>query len=159
MTVYPSLECLLLTPAHVDGTLAMLTAAAEGASGHFFKPHPFTRDCLISLAAEPGKDLYYVLCEGCSILGYGLLRGWNEGYEVPSLGLLVDSKARGQGLGRLLMMFLHAAAMRRGASRVRLRVHCENYNAIALYRSMEYEFSGKPDDAGLLVGIKLLPTE
>jgi ribosomal protein S18 acetylase RimI-like enzyme len=131
----------------------MLLATAKEAASRFFRPHPFTRECLDSLASAPGLDLYYVLTEGDSIRGYGLLRGWNEGYEVPSLGILIHQSARGLGFGRLLMTFLHTAAFRHGASRVRLRVHHENYRAIALYRSMKYQFADTPDDAGLLVGI------
>jgi [ribosomal protein S18]-alanine N-acetyltransferase len=154
MTTAPALECVLLTPQLVAATLDALTAAAEEPTGQFFRPHAFTHDCLHSLATRPGQDLYYVLTASGHVRGYGLLRGWNQGYEIPSLGIMIAREARGQGLGRLLMTFLHASALTRSASRVRLRVHAENHRAIALYRSMNYEFSSEPDAEGLLVGVK-----
>jgi ribosomal protein S18 acetylase RimI-like enzyme len=47
--------------------------------------------------------------QGSRIVGYGMLRGWDEGYSVPSLGILVRAEACGQGIGKLLMEHLHLA--------------------------------------------------
>lgn len=74
------------------------------------------------------------------VVAYGMLRGWEEGFEVPSLGIAVDRQWRGLGLGRRLMSHLHAVAAERGASTVRLKVDRTNTAAIALYRSFGYEF-------------------
>jgi len=46
-----------------------------------------------------------------------MLRGWDEGYETPSLGIAVHPDARGLGLARTFMGFLHAAASFQGAAR------------------------------------------
>jgi acetyltransferase-like isoleucine patch superfamily enzyme len=35
-----------------------------------------------------------------------MLRGWDEGCEVPSLGIAVRTSAQGRGLGRLMMAHL-----------------------------------------------------
>ena len=61
----------------------------------FFHPHPFTTEAARERAAYTGKDLYYVVIEGDEILGYGMLRGWDEGYEVPSLGIVIHPAHRG----------------------------------------------------------------
>lgn len=84
------------------------------------------------------------------VLGYGLLRGWDQGYDVPSLGIAIRPDRRGQGLGILLMHFLHAAARQRGALRVRLRVHPGNARARDLYEKLGYRFEG--EERGELVG-------
>jgi ribosomal protein S18 acetylase RimI-like enzyme len=153
----PMLEIRRLTPEWTAATAAFLQAVGSDADARFFTPHPFDRATVEALAASPGRDLYAVLVEGGSVLAYGLLRGWNEGYEVPSLGVAVAPAARGRGLGRLMMHFLHAAARRRGALQVRLRVHAGNEKALALYREMGYRFEGAaPPGDGLRVGFKRL---
>ncbi len=115
-----------------------------------FHPHALDLEGARQVCAAGGDDLYYVLAAGDHILAYGLLRGWDEGYEMPSLGIAVHPEARGRGFGRLLMEFLHASARERGAPRVRLRVHPGNRAARALYDSLGYRFSG--EDRGELVG-------
>jgi ribosomal-protein-alanine N-acetyltransferase len=147
------LEICRLGPGLEDPAYALLTQVAADPAGAFFTPHPFTRECLVALAAAPGRDLYYVLMAEGAALAYGLLRGWNEGYAVPSLGLAVAPSARGRGLGRLMMEFLHSAARQRGATRVRLRVRPDNATALALYRRCGYLFPEPADPVhGLLTG-------
>jgi ribosomal protein S18 acetylase RimI-like enzyme len=147
------LEIRCLAAGMEESALDLLRAVAGEETGRFFTPHPFTRDAIVALASHPGKDLYYLLVDGSRSLAYGLLRGWNDGYAIPSLGLAVSPSARRQGYGVLMTHFLHAAARQAGANRIRLRVHQENSRAIALYRSCGYVFSDPPEPVnGLLVG-------
>jgi [ribosomal protein S18]-alanine N-acetyltransferase len=139
------LECRLLSPELVgplDRFFQRIVAAGEQ---EFFHPHPLTAQHAVERGAYLGKDLYYLLVDGQEALGYGMLRGWDEGFKIPSLGIAIDPGARHLGLGRLLMAFLHGAARRRGAHRVRLRVSGNNIGAVALYRSLGYAFEGEPD--------------
>lgn len=126
-----------------------LTALAAADEQQRFHPHPLTAEAAAAVCRGAGRDLYYLLVEGGAVLAYGMLRGWDEGFDVPSLGIAVHPEARGSGLGALLMRFLHAAAARRGAEAVRLRVQPDNTAAIELYRSLGYEFVG--EERGQLV--------
>ena len=109
----------------------------------FFHPHPFTAEEAQRRADYQGADLYYVLLKGERILGYGMLRGWDEGYAIPSLGIIIAQQARGTGLGALLMQFLHAAARCQGAERIRLKVYPGNAAAVALYQKLGYRFEAQ----------------
>ncbi len=129
--------------------------AATG-EGERFHPHPFTRVEAEARCAHSGLDLYCVAVARGVVLGYGMLRGWDRGYEVPSLGIAVHADARGTGLGRTLMLHLHAEAQRRGAPRIRLKVYPDNTAAVNLYRSLGYEFEPSLEQ-GQLVGFKRLP--
>ena len=115
-----------------------------------FHPHPLTKEEATNRARYSGKDLYYVLVEGDKVLGYGMLQGWDEGYAVPSLGIAIHPLARGMGLGKLFMHFLHTAARRRGISKVRLKVYPDNTTAVTLYKGLGYTFQA--EEAGQLVG-------
>ncbi len=109
----------------------------------FFRPHPFTRHEARYIANHAGRDAYAILVEDGRAVAYGMLRGWDEGYPFPSLGIAVRTGAQGRGLGRLMMAHLHAEARRRGATVVRLRVHPENLRARLLYESLGYAYAGQ----------------
>jgi ribosomal protein S18 acetylase RimI-like enzyme len=133
---------------------AMLTDFFSVLESHkmsrYFHPHPFTPEKAKSLCLYEGKDLYYVASDGTRILGYGMLRGWDEGYDIPSLGIVLHPEMRGIGLGKLFMHFLHAAAKLKGANRIRLKVYPENEAAVNLYKNLGYRYEGKHE--GQLVG-------
>ncbi len=123
---------------------------AQGVEG-FFHPHPLTREEAAKRAAYAGRDAHCVTQAGSQLIGYGMLRGWDEGYDIPSLGIAIDAAQRGHGHGRRLMEFLHVVARERGAKRVRLKVYPENVHAVKLYRSLGYTFYG--EEGGQLEGI------
>ena len=138
-------RCLPLGPAW-KGPLKEVLGALERAGDHRrFQPHPFTDEALELLARHQGKDFYCVMVDGNRVLAYGMLRGWDEGYEVPSLGIAVHPGARKEGLGRAMMQYLHDSARERGATRVRLRVLEDNAPAVALYEQLGYRFGAKEE--------------
>ena len=123
--------------------------AADPAARHFH-PHPFTAPQAARIAGHQGRDVYLGLFEGDAIVGYGMLRGWDEGYAVPSLGLYLHPAARGRRLAQSLMLALHREAARQGAERIRLKVYADNVAAIRLYRRLGYVFTD--EEAGQRVG-------
>jgi ribosomal protein S18 acetylase RimI-like enzyme len=120
-----------------------------------FHPHPFSPEDARERAAYTGRDVYCVAIADGVILAYGMLRGWDRGFVVPSLGIATHAAARGIGLGRALMLYLHAEARRRGAERIRLKVYPDNRVAVELYRSLGYVFADELEQAQL-VGLKEL---
>jgi len=128
---------------------AVLTKSGDDRTFH---PHPFTSSAAAERARYRGKDVYCVAVLGGRVLGYGMLRGWDEGYAVPSLGIAIHPESRGSGLAMALMTYLHAEARRRGASQVRLKVYQDNERAIAIYRSLGYEFG--PGEPPVLLAFK-----
>jgi ribosomal protein S18 acetylase RimI-like enzyme len=148
------LEFRQLGPDLETGLSEFFRAFAQGQDHAFFHPHPMTDEEAKKLCGYSGRNLYYAACVGTAVLAYGLLRGWDEGYEIPSLGIAIHPEARGQGLARPFMAFLHAAAKARGATKVRLTVYTENRRAVELYRRMGYQFEAKNDRE--LVGMLVL---
>lgn len=145
-----ALECRIAQPG-LEAALASFFADLDAAGdGEQFHPHPLDAAAAYVVCRYEGLDLHYVLVDTDQVLAYGILRGWDAGFEVPSLGIAVHPSARGTGVARALMGLLHLAARRRGAPSVRLRVYPGNARAIALYRSLGYEFTGEED--GQLVG-------
>lgn len=92
----------------------------------FFNPFPLTYETAKRIAEERHKDRYYVAVENGVVLGMSMLRGWDEGFEIPSFGLLVDERHRRKGLGRLLTEFTISEARKLGVSRIRGSLYSRN---------------------------------
>lgn len=140
------LECRELGAEWKQPLVEFLRALEEAGDAEYFCPHAFTDDTVENLIQRRQRDLYYVLVERKKVLGYGMLRGWDEGYDIPSLGIAIHPSARGAGLGRVLMHFLHASARREGAKKVRLRVKANNARAVKLYEDLGYKFKSLETD-------------
>lgn len=145
------LEVRILDETWAQPLAELFRALREAGDEKQFHPHPLTDEGAAMCTRYTGRDLYYVLVEGSRVLGYGFLRGWDEGYEVPSLGLAIHPAARGVRLGETFMHVLHVAARRRGAKTVRLKVYPGNVTAVRLYERLGYRFVG--EEAGQLVGL------
>jgi ribosomal protein S18 acetylase RimI-like enzyme len=148
------MELVRLAPNWHEGLKTFLSELKKGGDETYFSPHPADDISIREVASLNGKDLYYLLVEEGKVLGYGLLRGWDEGYSIPSLGVAIHPSVRGAGLGKLLMNFLHILGSQRGASKVRLRVHKNNSKAITLYMSLGYVFEIDTNQADYLIGFK-----
>ena len=137
---------------HHEAELATLFAAIhEDPASRYFHPHPFSAEEATRICQYAGKDLYLMMCVGGAPVGYGLLRGWDAGYAVPSLGIFVVSSARGTGAAKILMEYMHYCARLRGAPAVRLKVYEANKGAARLYTRLGYVFADDLEN-GQLVG-------
>lgn len=106
-----------------------------------FHPHAFDKVTAEDLCSNyNGSDLYYVIYLNREVVGYGILRGWDEGYDIPSLGIILSKNIRGTGISKNFMDFLHLAAKMKGAKCVRLKVYKSNVTAINLYNNLGYRF-------------------
>ena len=115
-----------------------------------FHPHAFDRETAGAIARSAGLDRYVVVTLDDEIVGYGMLRGWDEGYEIPSLGMIIGPSLRGKGVGASLLSYLHSLALVCGAPSVRLTVYATNESAIRLYERHGYILT--PDSEGRLIG-------
>jgi ribosomal protein S18 acetylase RimI-like enzyme len=144
MTEAP-LEFLRVSARHERPLARFFETLAQNGDERWFHPHPLSAAHAAALAVHAGRDLYYVATRADAVCAYGLLRGWDEGYTTPSLGIAVHPDARGCGLARAFMLFLHAAARLQGARRIRLKVYPANTAARQLYQSLGYRFEPTPD--------------
>jgi len=150
MTKGESLECVRVTSEHAEALFELLQALHKNGDDRYFHPHPFTQQAVEVICNYTGDHLYYLLMEGGRAAGYAMLRCWDEGYDIPSLGIAIHPDFRGNKLATAFMNFLHAAARRKGAEKIRLKVYPDNVPAIKMYERLGYEFSDV--ELGQLVG-------
>lgn len=132
--------------------------AADPAAAHFH-PHSLTAEQAKLLCSYKDRDYYCVVVQGITVIAYGMLRGWESGYAIPSLGIAVDKQWRGYGLGRVLMNFLKLVAENRKAPKIRLKVYPDNEPAVKLYTKLGYKFNPELEDGQLVGYLDLGATE
>ena len=126
-----------------------------------FHPFELTAQTAHALVTEAGADRYFGGWLGDELVALSMLRGFNDGYEVPSFGVLVDHVRHGQGIGREMTRETLERARRMGCSRVRLGVYRSNVRAHGLYVSLGFvERERTPrgaDDERIVMDLELTP--
>ena len=104
-----------------------------------FHPFPLSRETARQIACTNHLDRYYVAMMKREVVGLCMLRGWDEGFDIPSFGILLDYRYHGLGLGRQMTEFAIAQAKRLGCGRVRLTVYASNVRSVRLYLSLGFK--------------------
>ena len=120
----------------------------------YFTPHIFTREVITDVVDSSNLDLYYVITYEDKIIGYGMLRGMDDGYNVPSLGIGIDKEFYGTGVATTLVEFLEVTSKLHGYKKMRLRVYMENHRAYHFYNKLGYTY--EPYDNESALGVKEL---
>lgn len=119
---------------------------AHDSQAEHFHPHPFTEEYVKKITEYQGLDIYLGAFEHGRLIGYGMLRGWDANYTVPSLGIYLAPLARGRGFSHPFMRELHRFAQEMGATKVRLKVYAKNTIAVDLYTKMGYSFVSEEEN-------------
>lgn len=103
--------------------------------------HPFllTSQTAYQIACTNHLDRYYIAIWEERIIGLCMLRGWDEGFKIPSFGILVDHRCRGLNLGRQMTEFAIREARNLNCYNIRLSVYASNVHAMDLYFSLGFE--------------------
>lgn len=120
----------------------------------FFHPHPFTEKQARKICLKEGikEDLYFMAVKNNEITGYAMLRGWDEGYDIPSFGICIRPDYQGQGIGKLLTQFAIEFSKKKKAPKIILKVYKNNFPAYNLYRQIGFEFTGETEDRKQWIG-------
>jgi GNAT superfamily N-acetyltransferase len=128
-------------------------------TGHlqYFTPFAFDRDTLERLIAACRRDYWIGVWGPRGLVGFFMLRGFDEGYETPAYGVAVDAAARGLGIGRLTLVASKTLCRLIGVARIMLKVHPENGIARRLYESEGFVQTGvDPATAALIYHFDLM---
>jgi perosamine synthetase len=120
--------------------------AADAETIRHFHPHPWDAKTAHRIASGNGRDVYLGLFAGSWLVGYAMLRGWDEGYERPSFGVAVHPHFRGRGAGSRLLAAALEIARERGSPVVMLKVHRDNARAFDWYHAAGFRTIGETDD-------------
>ncbi len=82
-----NLEYTLVSPSWVEKLVQFFKDIVTNKDDLYFHPHPLTHEMAKKIATYEGDDLYFLQIKDNEIAGYAMLRGWDEGYTIPSLGI------------------------------------------------------------------------
>lgn len=119
-----------------------------------FDPFPLDAAQARRIALESRRDRFYLAFRQGQAVGFSMLRGFDEGYAVPSFGIFVDRERHGEGIGRALTAWTVDQARRLECPAVRLTVYAANLPARRLYESLGFaererepvQRAGRPDE-------------
>jgi glycosyltransferase involved in cell wall biosynthesis/ribosomal protein S18 acetylase RimI-like enzyme len=120
---------------HYEALSAFLVENNVPAVVRTFSPFPMNDETARRIALGSRRDRYYGAFVNDRIVGLSMLRGWDEGYTVPSFGVIVDHRFHHRGLGALLTESAIEEARRLGCERIRLSVFASNSAALHIYAS------------------------
>jgi ribosomal-protein-alanine N-acetyltransferase len=123
---------------HVQALVELFESNCVPVVSDSFDPFPLTADEAERIALQPRRDTYFVASLQGGLVAMSMLRGFDEGFEVPSFGIFVDHRHHGEGIGRQLTAWTVDEAGRRGYPSVRLSVYASNASALHLYRSLGF---------------------
>lgn len=81
---------------------------------------------IAAILSAAKMDIYSGLFWREDLAGIFMLRGWDEGYDVPAFGVLIDEKYRGGAFMRLALDTAKLICRLSGAKRLMAKIHPEN---------------------------------
>ncbi|MBA2734059.1 MAG: GNAT family N-acetyltransferase [Acidobacteria bacterium] len=131
--------------------LSAMLCAQSPSYVRFFTPFSFDQDTLTNILARQRQDIFMGIYWQDDLAGFFMLRGWDEGYEAPSYGVMIDERYSGYGLTRLSLKMVKSICKLRQSPRIMLKVHPENTAARSLFEEARFSQTGVDAASGHLV--------
>ncbi|MBA2341060.1 MAG: GNAT family N-acetyltransferase [Pyrinomonadaceae bacterium] len=144
------LEIRSLKPRDAPELSAMLRSQ-QSEYARFFHPFSFDESTISSVLSNSHRDVHTGVYLREQLVVFFMLRGWDEGFEIPAFGILVDEKHRGHGLEILSLETAKVICKLRGASRMMLKMHPENISAKGVARKIGFFHVGEESGSGNII--------
>lgn len=103
-----------------------------------FFAFPFTAETATRICRDLRKDRYFATFLGEEIVCLGMLRGWDEGYEIPTFGMTADYRHNGRGYGWRMWRWVMGYAAQLGARKLRITTHLHNEIIIGMAQKLGF---------------------
>jgi len=140
---------LTIRPLCIDdaGTVSAMLLAQPPEYARFFYAFDFSEDQIASILAKKKKDVYSGMYWRGELVGIFMLRGWDDGYDVPSFGVFVAEKYRGGAFMRISLDVAKMICRLSGAKRLMATIHPDNVSPRGAVR-LGFVDTGKKTEAG-----------
>lgn len=128
--------------------LSRLLSAETGSYLKYFRAFQFSHAAIQAILGEAARDQYWGIHINSELAGMFMLRGLDEGYEVPSYGVYISSPYSGRGLSRLTLDFATSWSLLNDISKMMLSVHADNLPARRVYESSGFIKTGRKSRIG-----------
>ena len=135
-------------PSEQAVTLSKLILSTRYEYTKYFIPFSFEEDSLKEIINDAINDKYFGIFVDDELVGFYMLRGFDEGYEVPSYGVWISDKFSKLGLSKLTLQHAIAFCKLNGLKKIMLKVHPENTIAKNIYENFGFKQEGFDDKNG-----------
>lgn len=108
----------------------------------YFYPFSFDEVEITTILENVKMDKYWGIWEDNILVAFFMLRGFDEGYDIPSYGVCVNEKYSGNGLLKLSLQFVIAWCKLNSVNTLMLKVHPENMVAKKTYEDFGFKSIG-----------------
>ena len=122
----------------------------------YFIPFNFDLQTVEKKLTDAKLDLFFGIFVNARLVGFYMLRGFDEGYDIPSYGVWISSEFAGKGLARLTIQHAISFCKINNINQLMLKVHPDNLKAIKLYEDFGFINSGLDPKNDNLIYKKLI---
>jgi RimJ/RimL family protein N-acetyltransferase len=136
-----NLEIVELTSDQAALVSAKLTAEKNDYIKHF-TPFDFSESTIQKILTNKKLDKYFGLFVSQELAGFYMLRGFDEGFQVPSYGVWISSEYKNKSLSTLTLYHAFSFCKLNSIKSLMLKVHPDNVIAKNLYEKMGFKKTG-----------------
>ena len=108
----------------------------------YFTAFSFKEDAIKKIINDAVNDKYFGIFINNNLVGFYMLRGFDEGYEVPSYGVWISDKFSRLGLSKLTLQHAITYCKVNNIKNIMLKVHPENIVAKNIYEAFGFKQEG-----------------
>ncbi len=116
----------------------------------FFHAFGSDESAIAEMLSKCGTDIYSGIFWQANLAGVFMLRGWDAGYEVPSFGVLIDEKYRGNAFLSLTVDTAKIICRLSGLTRFMVKIHPDN-TALRNVHRMGFYQTGVEESTGNII--------
>lgn len=118
--------------------LTDLLSREEKEYSKYFIPFDFDHTTIKKILTEKKEDKFFGLFVDDSLIGFYMLRGFDEGYDIPSYGVWISKEYSAKGLSKLTLQHAVSICKINGIKKLLLKVHPENKIAKMIYENFGF---------------------
>ena len=116
----------------------------------FFYAFAFDEPSIAEMLATSRADIYSGVFWKDELIGLFMLRGWDAGYEIPSIGMFISENYRGKGILKLTLDAAKINCKLSGVNKYMMKTHPDNKAFKNLQRLGFYQ-TGVEESTGNIV--------
>jgi len=149
MSLNKSLSIRQLEPADA-AAIAGFMRSQSNEYLRFFYAFGSDEAAIADMLSASKRDIYSGIFWQGSLIGVFMLRGWDAGYEMPTFGVLIDEKHRGNAFLNLTVDTAKLICRLSGLKRFMVKIHPDN-TALRNVHRMGFYQTGVEESTGNII--------
>jgi len=122
--------------------LTLLLQSENKEYSKYFIPFSYDIETISGILFKAIKDKFFGLYVENELIGFYMLRGFDEGYSVPSYGVWISEKYSNKGLSTFTLQHAISICKLNAIKKLMLKVHPDNIAAKHIYEKYGFKQTG-----------------